>query len=261
MALTRCAVGHLYDSERYASCPYCNSNQRVIEFDQGVQPILSDPVSGVIRPVRQEVPVTAARETQAPLGYGGGRQEIPVTGAQKTQAPPGYGGGQREVSVTDRGRTMPPPDWGRQERRVTDPNKTQSEMTTDSGVEPVVGWLVCVEGKEKGRSFQLYGRINTIGRGRKNDIVFSEDTLVSREDDTRVGYDPRSNSFRVIPSQNTNNIYLNGSVIDASTVIRAYDILEIGGEKLVFIPLCSERFSWEKGVIPAQTGGDGYGVV
>ena len=34
MAATECGHGHIYDSDLYASCPYCNSAQQVITFPE-----------------------------------------------------------------------------------------------------------------------------------------------------------------------------------------------------------------------------------
>ena len=33
MAATECGHGHIYDSDLYAACPYCNSTQPIIHFD------------------------------------------------------------------------------------------------------------------------------------------------------------------------------------------------------------------------------------
>ena len=107
---------------------------------------------------------------------------------------------------------------------------------------------VCIEGKEKGTDYRLWGRINTIGRGEKNDVCIKSDMSISKENHARLGYDPKNNRFRLIPASSANNIYLNGDVVDIPTPLKAFDVMEFGETKLVFVPLCCESFSWEKGV-------------
>ena len=38
MALTECANGHLYDSDQYATCPYCGGNMNRVEFSAAPEP-------------------------------------------------------------------------------------------------------------------------------------------------------------------------------------------------------------------------------
>ena len=127
-------------------------------------------------------------------------------------------------------------------------------MQQKMGLEPVVGWLVCIEGKDKGKDYKLWGRINTVGRSEKMDVCIKGDPSISKEDHARVGYDPKNNRFRVIPASSTNNIYLNDDVIDIPTRLNPYDVLEFGETKLVFIPLCSSRFNWEDGLTGSGDG-------
>ena len=45
-----------------------------------------------------------------------------------------------------------------------------------------------------------------------------------------------------------NNIYLNDQPIYIPTEIRAYDIIDLGESRMVFVPFCCESFTWENGV-------------
>ena len=66
-----------------------------------------------------------------------------------------------------------------------------------------------------------------------------------KENHARLGYDPKYNRFRLIPADSQNNIYLNGETVDLPTPIHAFDIIEFGSTKLIFVPLCGDRFSWD----------------
>ena len=165
---------------------------------------------------RPGVPVGSAGETRAPVGY------------QPNPIPMG-------TAAVDAGRTMPPVNWN-----------VPEEKTAVAG-EPVVGWLVCLDGQAKGRDYRLYSKINTIGRGETADIPLDDPTVVSGVH-AGLAYDPKHNNFNFIPGNNANNIYINDEPVYAPVCLQAYDVLEIGRTRLVFVPLCGGRFSWETGL-------------
>ena len=213
MAIAECPQGHLYDPNLYASCPYCAGSGTMIDFDQ----------SG---------------RTAAPAGYGA------------TVAPGGYGApAQPSVNRTvpvrgaeDVGKTVAPESYRRKE---AEENKTVGVFQKKYDLDPVVGWLVCIEGSDKGKDFHLYARINSIGRSSESDVCIKGDATISRENHARLAYDPRHNSYQLIPGDSTNNIYLNDIPVYAPAVLAAYDVVELGQSKFVFLPLCGDRFQWE----------------
>ncbi len=223
MAIKDCGRGHMYDSSIYASCPYCGGGQAVIDFNQAP---MGAPMG---------VPVGAAGETQAPMGYG---------------VAPNMGMGPMGTPTAEAGVTLPPEGWGpkREEVKVEDAGETQSIVGMKMGVEPVVGWLVCIEGNSKGSDFKLYSKINTIGRSEKMDVRIKNDSTVTNDVHARLAYDPKYNNYNFIPGNNSNNIYVNDNPVYSPVRLNAYDVLEIGQTKLIFVPLCTERFSWDAGL-------------
>lgn len=131
-------------------------------------------------------------------------------------------------------------------RRMEQENgsKTVGEFRRKLGYEPVVGWLVCVEGPDQGKDFRLYGRINTIGRAEGNDVVLAQEPTVSQKNHVRLAYDAKHNNYQLIPGEGTNLTYLNDEPLYVPQRLNAYDILEMGETKLIFIPLCNEKFRW-----------------
>ena len=113
------------------------------------------------------------------------------------------------------------------------------------GAEPVVGWLVCVNGPERGRDYRLHAGRNAIGRDPKMQVPLMGDARVSRDRHAVVSYDPRGNSFRVAPGEGAGLAYLNGGPVDGPLPLAAYDRIEVGETTLVFVPLCSDRFRWD----------------
>lgn len=113
------------------------------------------------------------------------------------------------------------------------------------GVEPVVGWLVCIEGEYFGESFKLHSGKNFIGRASDMDIILGMDKSVSRNRHACIIYEPRSRAFIAQPGEAKELFYLNDEVVLNSIKMKKNDMLQIGGTKLMLIPCCNEDFSWD----------------
>ena len=114
----------------------------------------------------------------------------------------------------------------------------------DTVTRPVTGWLVCVEGPEKGRDFRLHSDMNYIGRARNNDVVLAGDASVSRERHAMVAYDSRDKLFFFAPANGSSLVRQNGRPVLSTVELKAGDRLEIGEGTYMFIPLCGENFEW-----------------
>lgn len=114
------------------------------------------------------------------------------------------------------------------------------------GVEPVVGWLVCIKGEYFGESFKLHSGKNFIGRASDMDIILGLDKSVSRNRHACVIYEPRSRVFIAQPGESRELFYLNDDVVLDNVKMKAYDVLQIGETKLMIIPCCGEQFSWDE---------------
>lgn len=115
------------------------------------------------------------------------------------------------------------------------------------GFMPVVGWLVCVEGVDRGRDYRIHSGYNTIGRESSNDICITGDNKISREKQALIAFDSQECLFFIAPGDGKNLIRVNNRVLMVPTELHAQDTISIGNTKLMFIPLCSETFTWEKG--------------
>lgn len=109
---------------------------------------------------------------------------------------------------------------------------------------PVVGWLVCIEGNDRGRDFRLHAGYNSIGKNPENDVSIPSDHAISRERHAVVAYDQEENLYFFAPANGVNLLRLNGKVLMAPAEIKANDVLTIGKSKLMFIPMCSDKFQW-----------------
>ncbi|WEK53124.1 MAG: FHA domain-containing protein [Candidatus Cohnella colombiensis] len=111
-------------------------------------------------------------------------------------------------------------------------------------VDPVVGWLVCVEGADRGKDYRIRAERNFIGRSPSMDICIVNDQTVSRENHGIVSYNPKNNQFKVIPGEGRGIVYLNNEEVVTATDLKANDIIELGQTKLKFVPFCDDQFQW-----------------
>nr|VFJ43103.1 MAG: hypothetical protein BECKFM1743A_GA0114220_1000415 [Candidatus Kentron sp. FM]VFJ43929.1 MAG: hypothetical protein BECKFM1743C_GA0114222_100064 [Candidatus Kentron sp. FM]VFK07345.1 MAG: hypothetical protein BECKFM1743B_GA0114221_100388 [Candidatus Kentron sp. FM] len=111
--------------------------------------------------------------------------------------------------------------------------------------DPVVGWLVCTEGPDKGRDYRLLAGRNTIGRGREVDIALTDDGL-SRQRHGIVLHDPVNDNFYLLPgtAKGQDPVYYRGEAVLAPTELAPYDSFRLGDTTLLFVPLCGPRFQW-----------------
>ncbi len=123
--------------------------------------------------------------------------------------------------------------------------ETVAFMQASVGMDPVTGWLVCIEGPDKGRDFRLRSEKNALGRSASSDVCLSGDDTVSREKHAFVVYNPRKRSFSVRAGESRGLVYLNDEEVEFSQPLQAYDIVEVGQSRLLFVPLCGEAFSWD----------------
>ncbi len=258
MKLQRCANGHFYDGDKYPTCPHCQeAGLPGFKDDETVtQPLNRTPsavtsAGGAARPDSGfsggvTVPVN---------GYGGG-ETVPVSGfggysGIETVPVSSYGGGET-IPVTKPLSGVPAADdeektvgiyddilGGGSSTRPPVPSNESSQQTS-----PCVGWLVCIEGVHVGRDFRLFVGRNTIGRSSTNGIVLSGDTSVSKEPQAIVAYEPQGNRFFAVPGTSRSLGYVNGQVLLGMTELHKNDIIELGTAKLMLIPCCDDKFSW-----------------
>ncbi len=222
MKLIRCENGHLYDGSIYPVCPHCNDNEKLESYRGRADAQLSDKIrekaeTAVTMPLRQ---------------LGADAATIPLEQA-KTDAV-----------------TMP------LEQAKTDAVTMPLERAEADAVtmpliqpEPVTGWLVCVKGKDFGRSFSLKNGSNFIGSSWEMDVVLESGDGIANERHAEVFYDAQRRRFTLKVWAYAEATYLNDAIVRDSKRLRPYDILSVGNVNLMFIPCCGKKFGWEDGKV------------
>lgn len=216
MNLTKCSNGHYYDADKYSSCPHCSKNEE-----------MEDDVT-----INMEQTGTMSGSTFA---------SAPVQQPSAAPAPqPAPQSKVKPVSLMDAVNVAAAPS-----SPVMDEDKTVSYYGGSIGTEPVVGWLVCVEGEMLGKAFELKNGKNFIGRSAAMDVVLEGDPNVSRERHAIVTYEPKGRVFIAQPGDSRELFYMNDQVVLMNAEMHDRDVLSIGKTKLMFVPLCGPDFAWD----------------
>lgn len=225
MEIVRCSKGHFYDSEENATCPMCAAEAARNKNPIGNN-VLPDGIIGTSYFDDGNTP-----SPTLPVDPNGGKvqpyQRTVSAGSQDTQSNDNGGMGAFP-------KTMP----------LTPPTFLSEEDATT--FDPVVGWLVCIEGATKGTDYRIHSQNNYIGRSAKMDISIPEDSHISAENSAIIAYDNVDRTFYFGPCSGRNIVRVNGKPALSVEKIEAYDVLTIGTTKLLFVPLCGDRFDWNE---------------
>lgn len=121
--------------------------------------------------------------------------------------------------------------------------KTIGIYAVQNNLNPVVGWLVCVEGSEKGRDYRLHAGRNFAGRSLKMDISLPDDPSVHRDHHCSIIYEPTKQQF-LLAAGDGQPPFHNGEMVSGVAALHAGDRIEIGGSMFSFVPFCGEDFKW-----------------
>jgi hypothetical protein len=122
---------------------------------------------------------------------------------------------------------------------------TVAVMHKRIGFDPPVAFLVATEGPHRGEHFPLKAGRSFIGRAADADVSLPSDDTVSRESHALISYDQKANSFMIAPGTSRGLTYLSDHEVVGAEQLEAYDVVEVGRTKAVFLPLCGPHFRWE----------------
>ena len=81
------------------------------------------------------------------------------------------------------------------------------------------------------------------GRDRRSDIVVNDDQASSHHAD--LVFRPEERRFILMDHNSTNGTYVNEAEIEPRRDLVTKDVVRIGSQRFLFIPLCSEDFYWD----------------
>ncbi len=224
MEIVRCSKGHFYDSEENATCPMCAAEAARNKNPIGNN-VLPDGIIGTSYFDDGNTP-----SPTLPVDPNGGKVQgyQPTVSADYQHAQSSSNGNMGAYPKTE---------------PISPVAASNEESTT---FDPVVGWLVCIEGATKGTDYRIHSQNNYIGRSARMDISIPEDSHISAENSAIIAYDNEDRVFYFGPCSGRNIVRVNGKPALSVEKIEAYDVLTIGTTKLLFVPLCGDRFDWNE---------------
>lgn len=224
MEFKQCMRGHFYDPSVTSTCPQCAAEQAGMESFQA-----------------------DLGETMPGPGISGlDMDDIGVTEPVEF-FPSGNGGDAMETQGLAQGNGFVTGDFGSNSMMEDYSDATQpTYLSGIAGFSPVTGWLVCVDGPAKGTDYRIRAGYNYMGRAEHMDICIAGDTKIGRERHAMIAYDSQEKIFFFGPADGKSIVRLNDKMVMNPLEIHAYDIITIGSTKLLFVPLCGERFNWDE---------------
>jgi FHA domain len=207
--MIRCQEGHFYDPAKHSSCPWC---AKPLDIDMGAA-------------------------APAPAAEIGAQKTTPVRPDDPGRSGPGMGGSTEPLTWGPGAPAAAPAPAGGATKRL---------IREQLGMDPVVGWLVCLDGPDRGRDYRLHSEKNFIGRAPTMDICISGDEAISREKHATITFEPKKQVFWLIPGDASGLVYLNGDVVYTPAQLKDRDVVELGKTKLVLVPFVNENFRWQE---------------
>ena len=257
MKLQKCANGHFYDAEKFASCPHCNGGGAGQGFDDTTtESFLSGGQSTF-----GNGPAYSGDDVTMPGGFpggnapgafpGGNAYQGPAFSATAPTAPLNQGVTEQAPAPQapiddDDNKTVGYMNWKALGEMQAEQDASRNQAATlKATVEPVVGWLVCTSGSNYGKSFPLFTGKNFIGRDQSMDICLAGDVTISRNKHAIIIYEPKLRQFYAQPGEAHELFYLNNDVVLSSVKLADRDVITVGKTSLMFVPFCDERFGWD----------------
>ena len=227
MAIKVCPNGHHYNTDDNPTCPYCDKANSDSNFEW----------SEVDFTMRTGIKTEALQNDGNEVWTG--KTEI-ISSKNYSNS-----NSRREDDFVWPGATMPISTI----RKKDEENQIKDKSNDEYQHQPVVGWLVCIEGPDKGKDFILRGAKSTIGRRDDSSVPLS-DPKISRDGfPALIVYDDRKSHKFYLASGDAsarNNVELCDNMLLGQSVINPYDEIRIEDTVLVFVPFCGDEFFWKE---------------
>lgn len=228
----QCVNGHYYNIDKYESCPHCQKlgmaaekketdnkkNQKKTLEKKSIFPFIKNDDDKTMSLEADYTPIPKKQTKIENIAKDDGKELTTL---------------ERRVQEVSNNTSV-----------LEDDIKTVAYYNTGKA-EPVVGWLVCINGEYFGESFNLNAGRNEIGRASNMDIALVSEPTVSRNKHTIVTFEPKHKKFYVQPGESSGLTYLNGDLVLTPIELKANDIITLGKAIFIFVPFCGEYFSWD----------------
>jgi hypothetical protein len=129
----------------------------------------------------------------------------------------------------------------------------KSASAVDAMKDPVVAWLVVIDGPGKGNSVRLGMMQNRLGRDTEgNEAAFPfADPEMSRTAHAVLTYDPNGRKDYLKGGDGRNLTYVGGEPVLMPMQLKGGERIQLGQTTVLFVPLCGPDFDWFETEKPA----------
>lgn len=251
MNVVRCSQGHFYDADKFPFCPHCGVTQHEPKHNDSI--------------IRTEETVALREEelqvwegNQKPLDSFDSKRKHSMGSILKKKnksksvsyqdekiysTPIAIKTGTIQQTEQPVSVSVPVPMLS---ARTTDPSVSASGVAAPAKTRGcTVGWLVYLNGTDKGNTCELKSGNNFMGSGADMDIQIKNDSGVAIRNHAKIVFEPKKQEFFLAPGDTSELVYLGGNVIMIPQKLAPYDEITIGDTKMLFVPLCGEMFTWQ----------------
>jgi hypothetical protein len=111
--------------------------------------------------------------------------------------------------------------------------------------EYVCGWLVCIEGVNKGLSYPIHMGKNFIGSGDDMDIQIQGDDKVDQYRHAILAFDEKTQQITLLPGESLSLVFLENVAVYAPKTLEANAKIELGDSQFMFTPFCGDSYQWK----------------
>ena len=119
-----------------------------------------------------------------------------------------------------------------------------AEMLKISFAEYVCGWLVCIGGINRGRSYPIHQGKNFLGGGDDMDIQILGDDKVDLYRHAILAYDNKKNKTIILPGESVGLVYLENNAVYAPMELENRAKIEVGASQFIFVEFCGDKYAW-----------------
>jgi pSer/pThr/pTyr-binding forkhead associated (FHA) protein len=129
--------------------------------------------------------------------------------------------------------------------KIFRPSGDESLGKSKLAKQPVVGWLVIINGPGRGESLTLGYGVNRIGRSSSERVSIDfGDEEISREKHALLTYDPKGRKFYLQHGGGVNLTYIGNTPVLQTMELNGGEVISIGKTELSFVPFCGQNFDW-----------------
>jgi hypothetical protein len=125
-------------------------------------------------------------------------------------------------------------------------SRPAEDTESDGEFDPVVGWLVVLDGPGRGHAVSIGYGMNALGRDDDQRLKFDfGDDKISRARHALITFDPRSCRFFIQHGGGRNLTYLGSEPLLNVAELSGGEDIQVGDTKLRFVAFCGKEFRWD----------------